>query len=146
MRGAVPEAHSIEQIGGSPVALGAVQQQRQFDVLSDGERGDQMEELEHEPDLAPAELGAIADRERGEIAITEQNASAVRLIESSGEVQQRRLSRATRPDQREELTRLDGQVHLVECHHFFGAAVEPLRHALEPQQCHRPPSRCCVRR
>src|SRR4051794_6321899 len=48
---AVGEADSLEQLGGAAVAARAIEQQGQLDVLAHGERGDEVEELEHEADL-----------------------------------------------------------------------------------------------
>ena len=78
----------------APVALHAVEQQRELHVLGDRQRRDEMEELEDEADLATADPGSLTNGQGGEIAIAEQDASAVGLIEATGEMQQRRLARS----------------------------------------------------
>ena len=92
-----------------------------------------MEELEDEAHPAPAQAGSVGSREGGQVVVSHQHPSGVGPVEAAGDVQQRRLARAARPHQGEELTGGHLEVHLVQGDDLFQAPVEALGHALQGQ-------------
>ncbi len=108
------QAQFGEQLGtglASGLGGGAGEQGGQFDVVGDGEVGDQVEELEDDADAAapenrPAGLAVLVD------PLTAQpQLPAVGPLEAADQVQQRGLAGSRRPGDRDELARVDGQVH-----------------------------------
>ena len=79
-------------------------EQRQLDVLERGRARQQVEALEHEADLLVADMRQL----RVSSAATSRPSSRYalgRLIEAAEQVHERRLARARRPDEHDELAR-----------------------------------------
>ena len=64
--------------------------------------------LEHEPNTT------VLDAAVGQIAIVEIDGTRIRRLQPCDGAQQRRLARAGRTQQRNQLTRLNGQRHVIE--------------------------------
>ena len=93
-------------------ALGLVrrhagEQAGQRDVVADGERRQQVEELEDEPDLFAPHPRQFVVAERRQVALVERERAAGRAIHRAAQVQQRRLAASRRPHQRDEIAALD---------------------------------------
>src|SRR5687768_8579618 len=130
MAGAMGEADAVQQRRRTFPPLGpsvAEGHHRGLDVLHRGERGDEVEALEHEADVTrpqPGEGGVVEGRE---LLSVEGEGPRRRLVEGSEELQQRALARAARPFDGHELARADGEIDAVESAHLAGAgAVHPL--------------------
>ncbi len=91
------------------VRPGAVEQQRQTDVVGGGERRQQVEELEDETDPPPAPKGEVIVRHRGEGGALEQHVAGGGPVQARHDVQQRRLAGAGWAGDDEEVTGIDGQ-------------------------------------
>ena len=98
VRQPVAQAHRVDDaVEPLLVGVAARERHRQRDVLDRGERRDQVERLEHEPDLVPADLGELLLGELPERDGTEPHLAAREPVEAGDAVQQRRLAR-TRTD------------------------------------------------
>ena len=84
-----------------------------------------MERLEHESHAGATDLGAVILAERGEVTPFEQQLATVGYVESRDQVQQRGLADAGFADDRNVLTRHDGERDAVE-HAAAGGAAEGL--------------------
>ena len=131
------QSHTVQDLGHAPVAVARpVEEQGELDVLRNRQSRDEMEELEHEPHLPPAQLGPVAGRERGQVAAVEHDAPAVGLVEAARQVEQGGLARSAGADESEELARFELEVDLVEGDDLLTPAVEALRHRFKAQQGH----------
>src|SRR5690606_30994197 len=92
----------------------AVQRERQRDVLGDGERGYQVEELEDEADLLPPERGALALAETIEPQRAVRDRPVVGLLEAADQAQQGRFAGSAAADDDDELAALGGKVDSIE--------------------------------
>jgi len=70
----------------------AVQQQRQGDILLGGQLGDELAELEHEPEPVPPQRAALGLAHRVHPAAVKPDFSGVRREDAGQAVQQRRLA------------------------------------------------------
>ena len=86
-----------------------------------GQRGDQVELLEHEAERAQPQVGEPAVGESREVFLLEQQLAAGRPIERAEQLQHRALSRPARPGDDDELTLVDHEVDVVDGR----TAVEP---------------------
>jgi len=82
-------------------------EQRQLHVFDRGGARQQVESLEHEPDLAVANRRQLVVREVGDVTAVEQVASARRAVEAAEDVHERRLAGPGRPDDGDELAPAD---------------------------------------
>ena len=85
------------------IRLLARDRERQQDVLLGGEHRQQIEELEHETDVATAQQRHVAVRERADVLAGDRDRPRCRLVERGEQVHQRRLARARRAHHRDEL-------------------------------------------
>ena len=90
------------------------EQQRQLDVLLRREHRDQIEALEHEADVARAPVRQLAAFHLLEVLARDRELAAVRAIEPADQVEQRRLARARRPQQRQQFPGPHVEVHVVQ--------------------------------
>src|SRR5439155_9257001 len=88
----------------------APDQARQHDVLERGEVGEEMVELEDEPDLAVAEVGEPTLRASEDLLPVEEEPAAGRLVERAQQMEQRALSDPRLADDGHPLARLDVDV------------------------------------
>ena len=89
-----------------PLALGrtdAAIDQRDFDILLDGELVDQVEALEHEADVGAAQQGQSAFGGTGDILVEKEELTIARTVEQAKNVQQGRLAATRRPHDGDEL-------------------------------------------
>src|SRR5581483_1657629 len=107
-----------------------------LDVLDRGQRRDQIELLEHEPERAQPQRRELVIAARGEIRAFEVRLAGTRTVERAENLQQRRLAGAARPLERDELARVDLEVDLVERTHDRRPALEDLRHTGELVERH----------
>ena len=84
--------------------------ERQLDVAQRGHVRQQVELLEHEADVAVADLGQPVLVEVGDVLTGEEQLSRRRDVEAADDVHQRRLARARRADDGDELAFVDAQV------------------------------------
>ena len=97
---AVPQADATQQVFGAavPLAAAACQLNRQSDVLKNGERGDQIEELEDDADVAAAKKCTLVFVQGGQFDITailaNEHTSLRRTVDSGNEIQERALATA----------------------------------------------------
>ena len=125
------------------------QQQRQLDVLLRREHRHQVVELEDEADLGGAPLGERAAAELVEPLAADRDAAARGHVEAADEVEQRRLARARRAHQGEEVALLDVEVDVVQHLDLLLAALVHLRQVADldqPRHVHASPAlgaRCC---
>src|SRR5262249_15265246 len=90
----------------------------------------QEELLEHEADARRAQGGQLTIVEGVDVDPGDAHGSGARAIERSHQVQERRLARTGRSDDRGELTASDAQVDAGERGHG-GRGLVPLRHVVE---------------
>jgi hypothetical protein len=103
--------HGVEPPGGGVVTRDV---ERQGDVLGSGQGRDQVERLEDEPDLLPAEQGELFLRERRQIDVADEHPSAGRRIQARHAVKEGRLTRSGRPHDRAEAAPLELDGHAVQ--------------------------------
>ena len=84
-------------------AAGAPEQERQGDVLLGGQFGNELTELEHEPEPVPAQRGAPGLAHRVDPAAVKPDLPGIGGQDSGQAVQQGRLSRAAGTHHREDL-------------------------------------------
>ena len=104
--GALGEPHLVEQLRARARAIAAGRDELHLDVLDRGQRRDQVELLEDEAERAQAQLGELVVGQADEVGALEPNVAAARPVERAEELQQRRLARAARAFERDELARL----------------------------------------
>ncbi|OLT30835.1 hypothetical protein BJF79_38150 [Actinomadura sp. CNU-125] len=111
------EAERAEPLAGRPHRLPArrpVQHQRERDVLVRGQFGEQLAELEDEPEAGAAQDAAAAFAQRVDALPEQPHLAAVRLRDPGEAVQQRRLPGTARAHDRDGFGAGDGEVHAVE--------------------------------
>jgi hypothetical protein len=135
LAGEVAAAH--RRLGLDPLARLALrragEQQRQLNVLRRREHGDQVEGLEDEAHLgrAVARAGRVGQLVNG--FPVNEHAAGVDLVQPRDAVQERRLARARRAHDGDELALRDLEVEPVERHHFVPARAVHLAHALRDE-------------
>src|SRR6202051_1015159 len=90
------------------------QPQGKSDVLSRGQVGEEVEELEHEPDAVAAERRESRVVEAVQGPAGDGHAPAVRRLQATEDVQQCALATAARTHQGHELATLDLQRHTAQ--------------------------------
>ena len=114
VRGAVRQLQEVEQLHG-PLARGAHgaprNQRRNHHVLHGGELGQQLVELEHEAQPRAAEAGQLAAPQGKHVGAVDADGAAVRPVERTHDLQQRRLARTAGADDADDLAPTDVQVY-----------------------------------
>ena len=106
------------------VALHARQQARQRDVVGDGQRRQQVEELKYKPDLLSPHVREVVVSQRGEVAAVEHDAARRGAVHGAAQVQQRGLAAPRGPHQRNEVALVDGKRHARQGRHLgFTAGI-----------------------
>ena len=114
-RAASPTRSSSSRRAPAPLgALEAPRRQRRLDVLDRGQRRDQVELLEDEPERVAPQARELAVAHRHEVLALELDAPARRAVERAEQLQQRRLARAGRPGDDEELAVANLEVDAVD--------------------------------
>ena len=109
----------------SPLRLRQLrQQQRQLDVLLGRQHGQQVVELEDEPDVLRAPLRELAAAQRADGHAVDLDGAARGRVESADQVQQRRLAGPRRPHQRQKVALRDFEVDALEHVDALAAAGE----------------------
>ena len=112
MREPVPEPdRRHDLIDPRTVGLLARNPQRQEDVLLGREHREQVEELEDEADVPPAELGQRVVAEVADLRVGDPHVALVRSVEPGEDVHQRGLTGARRPHDCDQLALGDGKRH-----------------------------------
>ena len=107
-------AQRVERAGAALCARDARQGERQFHVRQDGLVGDEIVGLEDEPDAVVTECVPVAILVfLGRDAVDDEVARVV-VVEPADDVEQRRLPRTRRPEDRHELAVAEGDGHVVE--------------------------------
>src|SRR6185436_7461545 len=133
----IREPDELERRGNVALALrgGKLrQQQRHLDVALGREDRQQVVELENEADVARAPFRELAGGQAVEALAGDRDLAAVRAIEATDQVQQRRLSRARGTHEREELAALDREIDRVQHLDALLAARVTLDHLLDGHQ------------
>ncbi len=107
------QAQLVEQFGavGAGLPGGPAGQQRgEFDVVGDGEVGDQVEELEDDADVVPAQLRPAGLAVGVDLAAVDPEGAAVGAVEAAEEVQEGGLAGSGGAGDRDELAACDRQV------------------------------------
>ncbi len=92
----------------------SVEFERERHVLGGGQRTEQVQALEHEADLMPEHLGQAGRAHARQVAATDHDPARGGPIEAAGQVQQSRFARSARTHDRDELSWLDAERHVVE--------------------------------
>ena len=100
------------------------EQQRQLDVLLGRQHGQQVVELEDEPDVLRAPLRELAAAEGAHRHAVHFDGAAGRRVEAADQIEQRRLAGSRRSHQREEIALRNLQVHALEHVDALAAAGE----------------------
>ncbi len=129
MRQPVAQPHQLQRGGGMLHPLFFLKRcelQRQLHILDRSQHRNQIEALEHEPDMLIAPMRDRTIRKRPQILTQHQNLSVRRPIHRRDQVQQRGLSRSRGSHQRHELALVDFQVRVLQRHHVKFVAHELL--------------------
>ena len=87
--------------------------ERERDVLVHGLARQQLEVLEHDPDLAP-DLRHLAATDPGEVEAVDHHVAACRELIADEQLHQRRLARARRADEEHEVALGDDEIDVLE--------------------------------
>jgi len=87
----VAEPEPLEQVGGAVALVARIERGRERDVLDRGQRRQQVEVLEDEPDRFLSSRGALGDRELGHVGTVQQALPLGGVIEEPEHVEERRL-------------------------------------------------------
>ena len=115
--GARGKADAREGGGDAGGALGsgdAGELERELDVFGGGERGEQMEKLEHGADALAAEAGEPIARECVDALAVEGDGAGVGAIDAAEAIEERGLAAAGGPGQRDAFAGRDRERHLGE--------------------------------
>ena len=93
---------------------GRAEVHRQHHVLGDGERGQQLEELEHDADAAPAPRRERVLRQRVQRLAVDDDRALGRLLDAGEQVDQRRLAAARRSDDGDAFAGVHVQVDAIQ--------------------------------
>ena len=135
------EAHALEQaarLGGRLRRRGAAHEQRHRDVLERRELRQQMVELVDEAERAIAQPAAVRVAQRAHRLADDAHLAGRRLIETADELQQRRLARARRADDRDAIALRDGELDAAQ---HFDVAADVAERLDEPARLEH---RCCA--
>src|SRR5262245_2890753 len=113
----VPEAHEVEQLEDTRIALpwlGTDHPHRDLDVLRGGADRKPAEGLEDEPDRGPAEADELLLRHLRDRLTGDVGAALGRAVEGADERQQRRLPRPRAAADCKQLTGFDDEAHAVD--------------------------------
>src|SRR5581483_1393140 len=127
------EADALEQLLHPLAAVAPCEvrrRERRLDVLRRGERRDEVELLEHEPEGGAPQPRQLGVPHRSEVASLEEDGALARAVEAAEQLEQRRLAGAARSDHREEVAAVDHEVDLahrayLRAAHGVGAADAP---------------------
>ena len=117
-------------------ALAAVEQ-RQLDVLLRRGARQQVEALEHEAEVAPAQPRALVARQRLDVRAVEQVLPGARRVQAAEDVHRGRLARAAGPHDGDELAGGDVEVDALQRQQLGLAAAVDLGHAAQADQRRR---------
>ncbi len=106
--------------------------QREEDVLLRGERRDEVEGLEDEPDPAAAQHREVAVVECAQFGVADEDPAFGEIVEPGEAMQQCGLAGTRRPHDRGELAAAEGNGHVVEGAHGRFALSIDLGPVLDP--------------
>src|SRR2546423_3209683 len=141
MAGAVQDPDRIERRHRSlpPPLVFAGVDQGHLDVVDGARPRNQVEGLEHEPDLSIADPGQLVVSQRRDVIAVQDVATRGRLVEAADQVHQRALARTRGAHDGDELTLRDMKGKALERRHLHLAGAVDLRDPLEGD--HPPPPR-----
>ena len=128
------------------LALAAGDDRRQRHVLEDGHALEEVEELEDDADVAPAQPGELVLGPPGHQLAGHHDVPSSGDVEPGHQVEQRRLAAPRGPHQGHELAGRDGQVDAAQRPHRRVLGLEGLAHAVSTSQgcpCHGSAPPCC---
>ena len=114
VRGAVAEVHESEQFLGACFGFFVAfsgDESGNHDVFEGREFGQQLMELEHETDVAVAEVAELLARERCHVGSIDSEATAVGSVECADDLQQRGFSGSRRADNTHDFAFRDFEVN-----------------------------------
>ena len=135
---AVAEPDAVERRGRRPAALaggGAGVEQAVGDVLQRAVGLQQVELLEDEADATRPERRQVAVGGAGDVGPGDPHEPAGRPFQGAHDVQQRRLARARRADDRAQLAVLHGQVDAAQRLHAAVVALDDVRQLKDGAHC-----------
>ncbi len=103
------------------------EQQGKLDVFPDGQRGHQVEKLEHEPDLLAPQLREFPVFQPGDVAALQVNIAPVGMVQAAEAVEEGGFAAAARSHHGDKIPRLHVQRHPVQGGHPGGASLVKLR-------------------
>ena len=99
-------------------------------VLARGQKRNEIDGLEDEPDGVAAKLGELLGAVAGDVAAADDDGAGGRREQTAGDRAERRLARTGRPDEREDLVGADGEIDAVERGDLVLTAAVELAHTL----------------
>jgi hypothetical protein len=115
--GPAAQAHRLQQLVRTPFPLRAWhagEHHRQRHIVRGGHRGDEIERLKDDADVALTMKAERSARHLREIVAEDAERPFRRAVETGNQIQQRRLARPRRAEQADELALLDGHRHAVQ--------------------------------
>ena len=114
--GGVGHPEAFDHRPGTGLGAGAVPRQarREQHVLGAGQLGQQVEELEHEPDQPPAHVDQLLLAAAVDAHAVQLDLAGIGPVEPAQHVQQRRLPRPRAADHRNQLAAADGHVEVAQ--------------------------------
>jgi hypothetical protein len=103
------------------------------DVLLRRQAGDQVVELEHEAHMLTPKRGELRIIGAGQVFAVVPDVTGRRHVQPAQDVQQRGLAAARRPQQHDELARIQHQIHAAQRVHLHLAHAVDLGQALGPE-------------
>src|SRR6185503_11780312 len=103
--------------------------ERQLHVLERGQHRHQVVELEHEADRGGAPVGEVGLGQHGDVDAIDEDRASIGLVDAGEQVEQRRLARARRSHQAEEVAALHVERETVQHRHDLSAAPVRLGNA-----------------
>jgi hypothetical protein len=134
--GPVAEADPLQELLGACVRRPrrhTVEHQRQRHVLDRGQHGHQIEELEHESEVAPPERSPRASAHRPHVLTGDGHSAVVRRIEPAGDVQEGRFAGSRWSGHDDEFACVQSEVETDEHIQLLVTSTVPLGDALELQ-------------
>src|SRR5580765_3404785 len=122
---AVGETDQAQRSGHVLASLAAgerSQGERELHVLERGQHRHQVVELEYEADRGGAPVGEVGLRQPGDVDAVDEDRARIGFVDAGEQVEKRRLARARRPHQAEEVAALHVERKIVQHRHDLSAA------------------------
>lgn len=137
MGAAIRQANRGKQIRNVAAAPSARQFDHRLHVLGCGEGGNQIEELEYEPDMCASESAQIARSASRNILSGYHDRSAISRFDTTDHVEQRRLTRSAGTEYRYQFSRGDVEINFSQSVHRSRAFAVSLADPAQPDSSAR---------